>query len=63
MFHNWTLGWKVMEGNVNFSFKFTLVQICLRHTARDEPVSQEGVHLSGGRIAFKPFQTDEGSAP
>ena len=52
-----------MEGNVNFSFKFTLVQICLRHTARDEPVSQEGVHLSGGRIAFKPFQTDEGSAP
>lgn len=46
-----------------FSFKFAPVQICLRHTASEEPVSQKGVHLSGDPNTLKPFQTDEQSAP
>lgn len=47
-----------MEGNV-------MVQIGLHKSAPicDEPVSHEGIHLSRGRIAFKPFQMDGRSAP
>ena len=52
-----------MEGNVIVLALNLPFQICHRHTAQDEPVSHEGVHLSRGQIAFKPLQTDEGSAP